>query len=100
MIRLSPWALAGAVVATSLSVLAAAPVQAASRHVPYNDLDLTLSADRAVMDQRIRKAAHWVCRADNPSLSMFVSCSRASIDQAHADLDQALGAKRVQMASR
>jgi UrcA family protein len=69
MARLSPLALAAAVIATSLSVVA--PAGAAPAHdadvrpnakvVRYGDLDLTTEGGRIVLDRRVRSAINRVC---------------------------------------
>ncbi|WP_404711379.1 UrcA family protein [Sphingomonas sp. MMS24-J13] len=65
MARLSPLALAAAMIATSLSVLA--PAGAASTYDPdvrivhYGDLDLSTEAGRAVLDHRVRSAINRIC---------------------------------------
>jgi UrcA family protein len=99
MTRLSPFALAGALIATSLTVLSAVPVQANAMRVRYGDLDLTSAAGRAVMNDRIHRAAIVVCN-ENRDLSLAAACRKDSIDRAHADLDRAIDGKAVQMAAR
>lgn len=65
MARLSPLALAAAVIATSLSVIApagAAPAYDPNvRVVRYGDLDLTTEAGRATLDRRVRSAINRIC---------------------------------------
>jgi len=100
MTRLSPLALAGALFATSLTVLSANPAQAASRHVSFADLDLGSPAGRAVMDRRIDQAASSACLAENSSLQFARVCHRETVARAQADLDQAMRRGTVQVAAR
>lgn len=100
MTRLSPLALAGALFATSLTVLSANPAQAASRHVSFADLDLGSAAGRAAMDRRINRAASSVCFAENSTLQLARACHRDTVAQAQADLDQAIRRGTVQVAAR
>ena len=100
MNRLSPFAFAGAMLATSLTVLSASPVQAAAMRVHYGDLDLGTAAGRATIDARISTAAHSVCRGENDGVFAAADCRRASIANAHAALDRATRDQQVQLASR
>jgi len=100
MIRLSPFALAGALLATSVTVLGTYPAQAAVRHVSYADLDLTSAAGRAAMDARLSKAASSVCLAENRELSLAAVCHRESMERARADLSRAIHDNAVQVAVR
>lgn len=100
MIRLSPFALAGALLATSVTVLAVTPTQAATRHVHYGDLDLSSADGRATMETRLRKATGAVCWADYDTLDLVSACRRETMAQAHADLGRATGDTVVQVASR
>ena len=100
MNRLSPLALAGALVATSLTVLSASPAQAAAMRVHYGDVDLSTAAGRATIDARINRAAHTVCRVENQGIANAADCRRDSIANAHAALDRATRGEQVQLASR
>jgi UrcA family protein len=68
MARLSPFALAAAVVATSLSVIAPAGAAPArdpnSAVVHYGDLDLTTDAGRTMLDRRVRHAVNSLCHVN------------------------------------
>jgi UrcA family protein len=100
MTRLSPLAFAGALFATSLTVLSANPAQAATRHVSYADLDLSSAAGRAAMDQRISRAATSVCFAQYRDLQLAGACRSDTVARAKADLDQAIRRNTVQVAAR
>ena len=100
MTRLSPLAFAGALFATSLTILSANPAQAASRQVSFADLDLSSAAGRAAMDRRINRAASSVCVAENSSLQSASVCHRETVARAQADLDQAIRRGAVQVAAR
>ncbi|HMI20373.1 MAG TPA: UrcA family protein [Sphingomonas sp.] len=100
MNRLSPLAFAGALIATGLTVMASAPVQAATAHVHYDDLDLSTAGGRATLDSRVSHAAHAVCWIENPTLSASEACRRASIANAHAAVDRAIQSQSIQLASR
>ena len=79
MTRLSPFALAGALIATSVSVMAANPVQAATRHVSYADLDLTSATGRSMMDARIRKAVLTVVSRGRIQVSINVERTQGAV---------------------
>ncbi|WP_116090822.1 UrcA family protein [Sphingomonas crusticola] len=100
MIRLSPFALAGALLATSVTILAVTPTQAASRHVRYGDLDLTSPAGRAAVEARLHTAAGAVCWSDYNTLSLIAACRRATMSQARADLNRAVRGSLIQVAAR
>jgi len=100
MTRLSPFALAAAMAATSISVLASSPVHAATNHVRYGDLDLSTAAGRAMLDSRINRAARTVCWIENGNIRGAEACRRESVANAHAQLDRAIQAHNIQLASR
>jgi UrcA family protein len=100
MNRFSPLALAGALVATGISVLAASPSQAAARHVGYGDLDLASAEGRATMQHRLRNAAASVCWADYNNLSLIAACRREAMARANADLSRVVQTDVVQVAAR
>ncbi len=65
MNRLTPLALAAAVLASSVSILVATPAAAEnSVRVRYGDLDLATSGGQAVLAHRLRRAADILCFAD------------------------------------
>jgi UrcA family protein len=100
MTRPSPLAFAGALFATSLTILSANPAQAATRHVSYADLDLSTASGRAIMDQRIGRAASSVCFAQYRDLQLAGACRSDTVARAKADLDQAIRRNTVQVAAR
>jgi UrcA family protein len=101
MIRLSPLALAGAVLATSLTIGAVPSQAATSARVSYADLDLTSSADRAVFDQRLRGAASRVCFGTGARmLSELSACRAVSLTNARAAANEAVRHASVQVAQR
>jgi UrcA family protein len=101
MIHLSPLALTGAILATVLTVGAVPSQAAVAERVSYADLDLTSSADRAVLDQRLRSAAHKVCPAmQTRMLSELSACRVTSLRQARSDVADIVRAASVQVASR
>ena len=100
MTRLSPLAFAGALVATSLTILSSSPVQSAAIHVRYGDLDLATQAGRAAFDARIARAARTVCYLDSSTALEQANCRRDSVARAHAALADAARADQVQLASR
>ena len=100
MTRLSPFALAGALIATSLSVLSVSPAQAAVKHVQFGDLDLSSDAGRTTMNSRIRHAASIVCHGENRDLSLAAACQRETMAQALVDLERATRTDAVQLAVR
>ncbi len=100
MFRLSPLALAGALLATSLTVLSTTPVQAAVRHVHYGDLDLSTATGRATLDRRLRTAANSVCLAETRMLTVADACARVTLAQARVDARQAVQGSAVQVAAR
>jgi UrcA family protein len=100
MARLSPLALAGALIATGMTVLSSSPVQATAMRVHYGDLDLSTTAGRVALDARINRAARVVCRVENRDLAGAEGCRRESVARAHVALDRALLDNAVQLASR
>jgi UrcA family protein len=100
MARLSPLALAGALVATGMTIVSSSPAGATAMRVHYGDLDLSTAAGRATMDARINHAARVVCRVENRDLAGAEGCRRESVARAHATLDRALQDNVVQLASR
>ena len=100
MARLSPLALAGALVATGMTILSSTPAGATAMRVHFGDLDLSTAAGRATMDARINHAARVVCRVENRDLAGAEGCRRESVARAHATLDRALQDNVVQLASR
>src|SRR4051812_33993090 len=100
MIRFSPFALAAALLATSVTMFAVAPTQAATRHVHYGDLDLSSAEGRSAIEARLRNAAGAVCRSDYDTLTLVSVCRRETLVQARADLAKALRGGVVQVAAR
>jgi UrcA family protein len=100
MRRLSPLALAAALVATSGTVMFASPTQAAAIGVHYGDLDLSTPAGKAAVDARINRAARIACYLDGADAMAAHACRRDSSQRAHVALDFALHANAVQLASR
>lgn len=100
MTRLSPFAFAAALAATSITVLASAPAPAATMHVRYGDLDLSTASGRAMLDKRINRAAHAVCWIENANLRGAEACRRESVANAHAHLPREVQAETVQLAAR
>jgi UrcA family protein len=95
MARLSPLALAAAVIATSLSVIAPAGAQSARdpnvRIVHYGDLDLTTAAGRASLARRVRSAVNRLCH-DNRQLDLdtIERCRADVMDATRPKVDLAL----------
>jgi UrcA family protein len=100
MIRLSPFALAGALIATSVTVAAVSPANAAVERVRFADLDLTSAHGRATLASRINNAAMSVCLADYRDLNLARSCQKSSVARAQADVRQATQDSTIQLASR
>jgi len=100
MRRLSPLALAAALIATGGTVMVASPTQAAAVGVRYGDLDLSTPAGKAAIDARIDRAARIACYLDGADVMTSYTCRRASIQRAHAALDRVLHADQVQLAAR
>ena len=100
MVRLSPIALAGALLATTVSVLAAAPSQATTRHVRLSDVDLASPNGRAIAEKRLSHAVNSVCMAERTSLSIVAKCREETMAQARTDLDRVVRRAVVQMAAR
>jgi UrcA family protein len=100
MNRMSPLAFAGALIATGLTVMASSPIQAATVHVRYGDLDLSTATGRATLDSRVSHAAHVVCWIENSTLSAAQACRRDSVANGHAAMDRAVQSQSIQLASR
>lgn len=100
MNRLSPFAFAAAMVATSVSVMASSQAQAATAHVRYGDLDLATASGRATLDGRIDRAARAVCWIENSSMTATEACRRDSVANAQETLRHATQGQVVQLASR
>lgn len=85
--------LAGTALATALTVAAASPAAASSSvRVAYGDLDLGSAAGRAMLDQRLRRAAGDVC--DNVAvegLAMAAACRREALVEARATASDIAG---------
>jgi len=100
MIRLSPFAVAAAMVATGLSIMASSPVEAATVHVRYGDLDLATASGRALLDGRINRAARMACGIENSTLGTVEACRRESVASARETLRFSLQDQAVRLASR
>lgn len=98
MIRFNILALAGAILATSVSFVAVSPVAAASvLQVRTDDLDLASQDGRSMLDSRITSAAWTVCAAtDERDLTQLNACRHVAIDAAH----KAVAAQRPMLALR
>jgi UrcA family protein len=101
MIRLTTLALNCAVVAASFTAFAQPSPAATTARVSYADLDLTSTADRAALDNRLRTAASKVCFAvQSRDLTEASACRAASLVQARATMRDAVRAASVQVAQR
>jgi UrcA family protein len=100
MTRLSPFAFAAAMVATSATVLFASPSQAAEKRVAYSDLDLATAAGRATLDRRIGSAAQSVCWIENGDIRATATCRRESVAAAHKAVQSAMRSQAVELAAR
>ena len=100
MNRLSPFALAVAIVATSVSVMASSPADTAVAHVRYGDLDLSSAAGRATLDGRINHAARTVCWIENANITGSEACRREAVASAHEQLHRTMTDRAAQLASR
>jgi UrcA family protein len=100
MNRLSPFAFAGALFATGLTVMASSPAEAATAHVHYADLDLSTAAGRATLEKRVSHAANAVCWMENPTLSASAACRRYTMANARAAVDRAVQSQSIRLASR
>jgi UrcA family protein len=101
MIRLHTIMLNCTIAAASLAALAQPAQAAKSARVSYADLDLTSTADRAALDNRLRNAASKVCFAvQSRVLAEANACRAASLLQARATMRDAVRAASVQVAQR
>jgi len=100
MNRPSPFALAIAILATGVSVMASSPVDAATAHVRYGDLDLSTAAGRATLDGRISHAARTVCWIENANITTTEACRRETVASAHDLLRRTMQGQAAQLASR
>ena len=102
MIRLSPFALAAAVLATSVTVAAASPSAAATAvRVSYADLDLSSATGRATLDSRLDRAVSKVCfSADQLDLGNVRACRLALREQAQSNAKLAYADSVTRMAAR
>jgi UrcA family protein len=93
MFRINILALAGAVIASTVSIVAVSPALAAdtaTATVSFADLDLGSAHGSSVLDRRIAGAANRVCIATNQGvLDQISACARISIADAHSAVEQA-----------
>jgi UrcA family protein len=100
MRRLSPLALAAALVATSGTVMFASPSQATTIGIRYSDLDLSTAGGRTALNTRIDRAVHVVCSVENSSLNEAANCRRESAANARQQMHRAMQDQAVQLAAR
>jgi len=86
MVRINILALAGAIIASTITIAAVTPAAAADTatvRVSYADLDLASAEGRSALDARIGAAASKVCVATNDrDLNAIGACRTASIADA------------------
>ena len=86
----------GAIVATTMSVVAASPARAESIEVRYHDLDLRSPAGKLALHRRIRAAATQVCGPQETLFRMQAQdCRRNAIAQAEAAIPAIRTASQV-----
>lgn len=81
-----------AMIATMITVAAAAPARAepVSVAVAYGDLDITTAAGAATLAARIRRAADTACGRPSPSIRFQVeNCRRTAVANAQAGVRMA-----------
>jgi UrcA family protein len=89
------------IVAAGLFAVTQPSHAATTARVSYADLDLTSTADRAALDNRLRTAASKVCFAvQTRDLAEASACRTASLIQARATMRDAVRSASVQVAQR